>query len=82
MIMLACLTHSIPSSRVSIGPGPRDTAPPLSLHVHMPPACTYASLHTEKVKLGTPNRAPQNHDLPIWLVADSSSSWSREGLTL
>ena len=38
--------------------------------------------HTEKVELGTPNRTPQNHDLPIWWVADSSSSWSREGLTL
>ena len=33
----------IPSSRVSIGPGPRDTAPPLSLHVHVPPACTCTS---------------------------------------
>ena len=43
---------------------------------------TCASPHTGKVELGTPNRTPQNHDLPIWWVADSSSSWSREGLTL
>ena len=34
----------IPSSRVSIGPGPRDTAPPLSLHVHVPPACNHLCL--------------------------------------
>ena len=43
---------------------------------------TCDSIHTGKVKLGTPDRAPQNHDLPIWLVADSSVSWSRDGLTL
>ena len=27
---------------------------------------TCASPHTGKVELGTPNRTPQNHNLPIW----------------
>ena len=40
----------IPSSRVPIGLGPRDTAPPLSLHVHVPPACRHLCLSpVEKV---------------------------------
>ena len=74
-------THSIPSSRmVRVPPSYEHWSKGHStllcpcmymclLHVD---TCT--SIHTGKVKLGTPNRAPQNYDLPIWLVADSSSS--------
>ena len=48
------------------------------MYMHLLHVDTCASPHTGKVELGTPNRTPQNHDLPIWLAADSSVSWSRE----
>lgn len=57
------------------GPGPRDTAPHLSLHVHAPPACRHLWLSpVEKVT----KQGLQNHSLSIWLATDSSVSWSRE----
>ena len=55
----------IPSSRVSIGPGPRDTAPPLSLHVHVPPACRH--LWISPVEKVTKQSSPESW--PAYLVS-------------
>ena len=55
----------IPSSRVSIGPGPRDTAPPLSPHVHVPPACRH--LWFSPVEKVTKQSSPESW--PAYLVS-------------
>ena len=55
----------IPSSRISIGPGPRDTAPPLSLHVHVPPACRH--LWFSPVEKVTKQSSPESW--PAYLVS-------------
>ena len=80
MIMLAWIfwkSHSISSSRVSIGPGPRDTAPPLSLHVHVHPACRHLCLSpVEKV---TKQNSPESW--PTYLVSSRLISQLVQGWT-
>ena len=70
MIMLVCpsidfLKVSFHQVESPFGPGPRDTAPPLSLHVHAPPACRHLWLSpVEKV---TKQSSPESW--PAYLVS-------------
>ena len=78
------LKNSFHQVESPFGPGPRDTAPPLSLHVHVPPACRH--LWFSPVEKVTKQSSPESW--PAYLVSSrlisqlDQGSWSREGLTL
>ena len=52
-----------------MSPGPRDTAPPLSLHVHVPPACRHMYLHPYREGKAWNTKQSSPESWPTYLVS-------------